>query len=141
MLWGNSIFRLATLKLDGNGEELFNQAEKKYEQALKIHPDDPTALGNFGSILLKRSQKEKGEKAELLLKKAIKCFQSSIEIREDNYEILNMMGEALIAQARQILHVDPRMTADAAATDGPRDDNPHRSALAVAGAIATIRDG
>ena len=101
MQWGNSIFRLATLKLDGTCEELYNQAEKKYEQALKIHPDDPTALGNFGSILLKRAHKEKaGEKAEKLLKKAIHCFQSAIEIREDNHETLNMMGEALIAQAR-----------------------------------------
>ncbi len=103
MLWGNSLFRIGTLKLDGTGDKFFDQAEKKYEQALKIHPNDATALTNFGSILLNRAKKEGkegGDHADALLKKAVDAFNSAVEIQENNPDALNMMGEALMEQAR-----------------------------------------
>jgi tetratricopeptide (TPR) repeat protein len=66
VMQGNALFEQAKLKRGEEADRLFALTAEKYQAALRIKPDMPDALYNWGTALLEQAKLKRGEEASRL---------------------------------------------------------------------------
>jgi tetratricopeptide (TPR) repeat protein len=87
---------------DEGGEEadrLFEEAGRKYAEALRLKPDFHEALSNWGVALYEQAKTKAGEEADRLFEEAGRKFAEALRLKPDNPEALSNWGAALIYEA------------------------------------------
>jgi Tfp pilus assembly protein PilF len=87
-----------------NGEEatpFWKLANEKYDTALKIKPDHPVALHNWGLSLYYQACTKNGPQADRLCALANKKYEAALKIKPDFHEALYNWGLSLDDQARR----------------------------------------
>ena len=79
--WGAALMAQAQSRHGDEADRLFQEAEEKFNEALKIKPTLHEALHNWGHALAMKAKRKSGEEAAQLLKNRLKkyypyrCFQ------------------------------------------------------------------
>ena len=97
--WGIALFRQAKTKAGEEADRLFEEAGRKYAEALRLKPDHHTALGNWGNALSGWAKIKAGQEADRLLEEAGRKFAEALRLKPDNPPALNNWGAALIYEA------------------------------------------
>ncbi len=79
---------------------LFEEAEKQYEEAIKLHPDDLDLQLSLGNCLLQKARALEGDQAEAVINQAIDHVQKVMDEDEESAPALNAMAALLMEQAR-----------------------------------------
>jgi Tfp pilus assembly protein PilF len=99
---GNLYHEARKLTDDGPAEDLFRQAEAKFEAALRIKLNVHEALYNWGTALIERAKRASdAATAEDLFKQAEAKFEAALRIKPHDHEALNNWGTALIERAKR----------------------------------------
>ena len=87
-----------------NGKEaarLFDEGNRKYQQALAIKPDSHEALYSWGTLLLAQAKCAGGEAAARLFGEAGEKYRQALAIKPDSHEALYSWGSLLLEQAKR----------------------------------------
>jgi MinD-like ATPase involved in chromosome partitioning or flagellar assembly/Tfp pilus assembly protein PilF len=99
--WGTLLAQHANAKAGNQADQLFIFAFEKYEDALKIKPDNHDALNNWGVALSNQAKQKSGPEADQLFLLAGEKFQAALKIKPHKHDALYNWGNALFAQAKQ----------------------------------------
>jgi len=103
----------------GGSRPLFEEAGRKYAEALRWKPDHHTALGNWGNALSGWAKIKAGQESRPLLEEAGRKFAEALRLKPDNPPALNNWGAALIYEATMKRGRNPAICGTGAA-EGPR---------------------
>ncbi|MBI3679702.1 MAG: hypothetical protein HY235_04835 [Acidobacteria bacterium] len=98
--WGNALSDQAKTKSGEEAGRLFEEAGRKYAEAIRLKPDNPEALSNWGAGLLGQAKTKSGEEAGRLFEEAGRKCAEAIRLKPDYPEALYNWGNALVGQAR-----------------------------------------
>src|ERR1035441_3891978 len=68
--WGAALADQAETEEGEDADRLFEEAGRKYAEALRLKPDFPEALGNWGNALYNQAKTKDGEEADRLFNEA-----------------------------------------------------------------------
>jgi Tfp pilus assembly protein PilF len=97
--WGLVLVGQARTKEGEEADRLFEEAGRKYTEALRLKPDDHEVLNNWGVALSDQAEKKAGEEADRLFEEAGRKHAEALRLKPDYPEALSNWGAALINQA------------------------------------------
>jgi cytochrome c-type biogenesis protein CcmH/NrfG len=97
--WGNALSDQAKTKAGEEADPLFEEAGRKFAEALRLNPDSHEALNNWGVALSSQAKTKAGEEANRLFEEAGLKFAEALRLNPDFREALNNWGVALSDQA------------------------------------------
>jgi cytochrome c-type biogenesis protein CcmH/NrfG len=97
--WGIALSRQAKTKAGEEADRLFEEAGRKYAEALRLKPDYPEALSNWGAALYGQAKTKAGEDADRLFEEAGRKYAEALRLKPDYHEALSNWGAALSDQA------------------------------------------
>jgi tetratricopeptide (TPR) repeat protein len=97
--WGAYLAALAKTKDGDEAEALFKQVFDKYQQAVKINPDNHNAFNNWANGLAALATTKDGDEAESLFQQAFDKYQQAVKINPDNHDTFNNWANGLAALA------------------------------------------
>ena len=68
--WGNALYEQAKTKRGEEGDRLFEEAGRKYAEAVRLKPDYRSALSNWGIALYEQAKTKAGEEAGHLMRQS-----------------------------------------------------------------------
>jgi cytochrome c-type biogenesis protein CcmH/NrfG len=98
--WGVEFSDQAKTKAAEVADRLFEEAGRKYSEALRLKPDHHTALNNWGVALYEQAKTKAGEEAHRLLEEAGRKHSEALRLKPDLHEALSNWGNALSDQAK-----------------------------------------
>jgi tetratricopeptide (TPR) repeat protein len=98
--WGIALFRQAKTKAGEEADRLFEEAGRKYAEALRLKPDHHTALGNWGNALSGWAKIKAGQEADRLLEEAGRKYAEALRLKPDYDTALSNWGVAFFDQAK-----------------------------------------
>ena len=98
--WGNALSDQAKTKAGEEADRLFEEAGRKFAEALRLKADDHEALSNWGAALSDQAKAKAGEEADRLLEEAGRKFAEVLRLKPDYHVALNNWGNALSDQAK-----------------------------------------
>jgi tetratricopeptide (TPR) repeat protein len=98
--WGNALYADAKTKAGEEADRLFEEAGRKYAEALHLKPDFPEALFNWGNALSDQAKTKTGEEADRLFEEAGRKYAEALRLEPDYLEALGNWGNALYDQAK-----------------------------------------
>jgi len=98
--WGNALAHKAMTTTGEKADQFFEEAGRKYAEALRVKPDFPGALNNWGSALCNQAKTKTGEEAGQLFEEAGRKFAEALHLKPEYPEALNNWGTALCHQAK-----------------------------------------
>ncbi len=99
ILQGDALSDQAMTKIGKEADRVFAMACEKYQAALKIKPDYPPTLNNWGCALSEQARAKTGVEADWLFALGGEKYQAALKIKPDNHEALFNWGNALYYQA------------------------------------------
>src|ERR1017187_5079195 len=96
---GIALSRQAKTKAGEEADRLFEEAGRKYAEALRLKPDYPEALSNWGAALYGQAKTKAGEDADRLFEEAGRKYAEALRLKPDYHEALSNWGAALSDQA------------------------------------------
>jgi Tfp pilus assembly protein PilF len=98
--WGLALCEQAKTKAGEEADRLYQEAGRKYAEALRLKPDDHEALSNWGVALCEQAAAKAGEEADRLFEEAGRKYAEALRLKPDYPEALSNWGNALSRQAR-----------------------------------------
>lgn len=98
IMLGNEAFELAAHAPGRETERLYRSAAAHYQAALRIKPEHPVALKNWGNVLLYQARGRKDEEAANLYQQACEKYAAYLAIQPGDPEALINWGCALCEQ-------------------------------------------
>jgi cytochrome c-type biogenesis protein CcmH/NrfG len=98
--WGLALASRAETKAGEDADQLFEEAGRRYAEALRLKPDYPNALSNWGNALSDQAKTKAGEDADRLFDEAGRKFAEAFRLKPDFAEALNNWGAAVAYQAK-----------------------------------------
>jgi cytochrome c-type biogenesis protein CcmH/NrfG len=98
--WGVALSNRAKTKTGEEADRLFEQAGRKYAEALRLKPDYHEALSNWGAALSDQAKTKAGEEADRLFEESGRKYAEALRLKPDFLEALNNWGNALCEQAK-----------------------------------------
>jgi tetratricopeptide (TPR) repeat protein/NAD-dependent SIR2 family protein deacetylase len=100
--WGAELEKKADQAAEEEAETLYNDAFKKYEEAIQIKPDLREAYNNWGVCLRNLAKTRTGAEADLLYQEAFQKFEEAILINPEEHEPYNnwAIGLANLAETK-----------------------------------------
>jgi tetratricopeptide (TPR) repeat protein len=98
--WGMALSDQAKTKAGEEADRLFEEAGRKYAEALRLKPDYHVALGNWGNALSRQAKTKGGEDADRLFEEAGRKYTEALRLKPDFSEALSNWGAALSGQAK-----------------------------------------
>jgi tetratricopeptide (TPR) repeat protein len=93
--WGVALSRVAKTKAGEEADRLFDEAGRKYAEALRLKPDYPEVLSNWGNALSDQAKTKAGEDADRLFEEADRKHTEASRLKPDVPEALSNWGAAL----------------------------------------------
>jgi MinD-like ATPase involved in chromosome partitioning or flagellar assembly/Flp pilus assembly protein TadD len=97
--WGIALSGQAKTKAGEETDRLFEEAARKFAEALRLKPDDHAALGNWGALLSEEAKTKTGEEADRLFEEAGRKFAEALRLKPDFHTALSNWGNALSSRA------------------------------------------
>jgi tetratricopeptide (TPR) repeat protein len=98
--WGIALSGHAKTKAGEEAERLFEEAGRKYAEALGLRPDDHTALSNWGNALSDQAKTRAGKEADRLFEEANRKYTEALRLKPEYHVALSNWGVALLDQAK-----------------------------------------
>jgi MinD-like ATPase involved in chromosome partitioning or flagellar assembly/Flp pilus assembly protein TadD len=98
--WGAGLADKAETEEGEDADRLFEEAGRKYAEALRLKPDFPEVLGNWGNALYSQAKTKAGEEADRLFEDAGRKYAGALRLKPDFLEALGKWGDALYDQAK-----------------------------------------
>jgi tetratricopeptide (TPR) repeat protein len=97
--WGAALADQAETEEGEDADRFFEEAGRKYAEALRLKPDFPEVLGNWGNALYSQAKTKAGEEADRLFEEAGRKYAEALRLKPDYHEALVNWGAALSGQA------------------------------------------
>jgi cytochrome c-type biogenesis protein CcmH/NrfG len=98
--WGVALYEQAQTKTGEEADRLFEEAGRRYADALRLKPDDHEVLNNWGVTLSARAKTKSGEEADHLFEEACRKFAEALDLKPDLHQALSHWGDVLSEQAK-----------------------------------------
>jgi cytochrome c-type biogenesis protein CcmH/NrfG len=98
--WGLALASRAETKAGEDADRLFEEAGRRYAEALRLKPDYREALGNWGNALSDQAKTKAGEEADRLFEEAGRRYSEALRLKPDDHQVLINWGAALHDQAK-----------------------------------------
>jgi cytochrome c-type biogenesis protein CcmH/NrfG len=98
--WAIALSKQAMTKAGEEAGRFFEDANRKYAEALRLKPDFHEALSNWGIALSAQAKTKAGEEADRLFEEAAGRFGEALRLKSDSHEALSNWGNALVEQAK-----------------------------------------
>jgi MinD-like ATPase involved in chromosome partitioning or flagellar assembly len=98
--WGAALADQAATEEGEDADRLFEEASRKFAEALRLKPDFPEVLGNWGNALYNQAKTKAGEEADRLFEEAGRKYAEALRLEPDHPEALGNWGHALYDQAK-----------------------------------------
>jgi cytochrome c-type biogenesis protein CcmH/NrfG/MinD-like ATPase involved in chromosome partitioning or flagellar assembly len=98
--WGVALTGRAKKKAGEESDRLFDEAGRKFAEALRLRPDSYEALSNWGNALSDQATAKAGEEADRLFKEAGCKYAEALRLKPDLHEALSNWGATLSDQAK-----------------------------------------
>jgi tetratricopeptide (TPR) repeat protein len=98
--WANSFSDQARTKAGEEADRLFEEAGRKYAEALRLKPDSSEALNNWANSLSDQARTKAGEEADRLFEEAGRKYAEALRLKPDFHQALYNWGGALLDQAK-----------------------------------------
>src|ERR1022692_3312124 len=98
--WGAALADQAETEEGEDADRLFEEAGRKFAEALRLKPDFPEVLGNWGNGLYNQAKTKAGEEADRLFEEAGRKYAEALRLEPDHPEALGNWGHALYDQAK-----------------------------------------
>lgn len=97
--WGRSLSEQAETKSGTEADHFFDEAYRKYTEAVRTKPDFPEALNNWGNALSYQAKTKSGMEADRLFEEASQKYSEAVRLKPDHALALSNWGIALYRQA------------------------------------------
>jgi cytochrome c-type biogenesis protein CcmH/NrfG len=78
--WGLALASRAETKAGEDADRLFEEAGRKYAEALRLNPDSPEALAKWGATLSGQANTKAGEEADRLSQEADRKYAEAVRL-------------------------------------------------------------
>ena len=98
--WGIALSARANTQAAEDADRLFEEAGRKFAEALRLEPGSPMALSNWGNALSDQAKTKAGQEADRLFEEAGRKYAGALRLKPDFPESLANWGVALTDQAK-----------------------------------------
>jgi cytochrome c-type biogenesis protein CcmH/NrfG/MinD-like ATPase involved in chromosome partitioning or flagellar assembly len=98
--WGVALLEQARTKAGEDADRLFEEAGRKFAEALRLKPNDHEALSNWGNALSGQAKAKAGAEADRLFEEAGHRYAEAVRLKTNYHEALYNWGLALSIQAK-----------------------------------------
>jgi len=98
--WGVALLEQARTKAGEDADRLFEEAGRKFAEALRLKPNDHEALSNWGNALSGQAKTKAGEEADRLFEEAGRKYAEALKLKPGFHEAFSNWGSALLDQGK-----------------------------------------